>query len=74
MKTITCREMGGVCDAPITGDSPEDMHEKGKAHVRGATDPEHQALAEKMKTISDEELKAWEGEFQKTWDKTPDDK
>ncbi len=33
MKTLTCRELGGPCDAEISGETPDEMVENCKKHV-----------------------------------------
>lgn len=33
MRTLTCKELGGACDAPIGGATPEEMGDACKAHV-----------------------------------------
>lgn len=72
MKTITCRQMGGVCDEGISGETPDEVMNKGYAHVQNATDEAHKELMAKMQNISNEDLEGWKAEFQKTWDATPD--
>ena len=59
MKKMTCKEMGGVCDAEIQGETAEEMMENGKNHVHGATDEEHQGIVKQMEAMSDEEKAGW---------------
>jgi len=63
--------MGGVCDEVFEG-TAEEIAEKGKAHVMGATDDAHKELGEKMKTLSEEDHKKWWENFQKQFAAKPD--
>ena len=72
MKKMTCREMGGVCDAEIQGETAEEMGGNGKKHVHESTDEAHRELCEKMKTISDEEMAAWKKDFETKFAAAPD--
>jgi len=40
MKTMTCRDMGGVCDTEFTTETPKEMMKIAGDHVMAATDPE----------------------------------
>ena len=33
MKTFTCKEMGGLCDATIEGETIEEVAKKGGEHI-----------------------------------------
>lgn len=68
MKQMTCAQMGGPCDAMISGSTPKEMTDRGMDHVMHA----HPDMAEKMKTMPKEEMDKWGAEFQKKWDATPD--
>lgn len=68
MKTITCKAMGGPCDAPITGNTAEELMNNGMAHVNA----NHPELAASMKTMPKEETDKWAADYQKTWDATPE--
>jgi predicted small metal-binding protein len=66
MKKITCKEMGGDCDAVITAETAAEMMEKGKAHVmeaHAADASSHAEIMEKMKAMTDEEFVAWQTDF-----------
>lgn len=63
MKKMTCKEMGGVCDAEIQGETAEEMMENGKNHVHGATDEGHQGIVKQMEAMSEEEKAGWTAEF-----------
>lgn len=36
MKTLICRDMGGMCDAPITANTSDEMIGKGMVHLEEA--------------------------------------
>jgi len=72
MKTITCKALGGPCDAPLSANSYDEMMKAGWAHVEEA----HPDMAAKIKNTpkDDPEMVKWEKNFKKTWAKTPDNK
>ncbi len=52
MKTMTCKQLYGPCDALITGASAEEMIENSQKHgmeMAAKGDAEHIAVMEKMK-------------------------
>lgn len=67
---MTCRQMGGPCDAKIWGSTPQEMMANGMKHVEQT----HPEMAEKMKSMSKEENDAWTADFMKKWDMTPESK
>ena len=72
MKNITCKEMGGICDAVISAETAEEMGKKGKEHVHSVDDDAHKALIEKMEAISKEERAAWFKELAAKFEAAPD--
>ncbi|MDD5050724.1 MAG: DUF1059 domain-containing protein [Candidatus Pacebacteria bacterium] len=70
MKTITCRAMGGECDEPITGTTPEELMANGMKHLEKA----HPKMAADVKKMpkDDPMMKKWSEDFMKTWAGTPD--
>lgn len=63
MRKMTCKELGGACDAEILGATPEEMGENCKAHVMEVItsgDTSHNEAMEAMKNMSPED-------FQKFW-------
>lgn len=72
MKTITCKAMGGPCDAAISADTVEEMMEKGKAHVGGSDDEGHKELVAQMEGMSEEELAGWIGKVKEQFENAPD--
>ena len=72
MKTITCREMGGTCDAKIQGSTPEEIMVKGGNHVNemAAKGDEGHVKAKEMMdgaVKNPEELKKWQDQFMATY-------
>jgi hypothetical protein len=70
MKTITCREMGGMCDEPITGSTKDEMLARGMEHVEAA----HPEMAQGIKSMAKDDpmMVEWEQKFNATWESTPD--
>jgi predicted small metal-binding protein len=72
MKKMTCKEMGGVCEAEIKGETSDEMMKNGKDHVHNTDDDAHKQMAEKMKTVSDEEMAKWKTKFEADFVALPD--
>lgn len=70
MKTITCRQMGGMCDVPLSANSYDEMMMVGMQHLDQAH-PEMSADIKKMPK-DDPKMLEWEVGFKKTWADTPD--
>ncbi|MDB5254993.1 MAG: hypothetical protein JWL92_369 [Candidatus Nomurabacteria bacterium] len=70
MKTMTCRQMGGMCDTAITAATPEEMINKGMDHLREAH-PEMVASIESMPK-DDPLMLDWSKKFMEGWEKTPE--
>jgi hypothetical protein len=52
MKTMTCRQLGGPCDAPHHGDTADDVIKAHDRHLResvDAGDAPHEAALKEMK-------------------------
>lgn len=69
MKTLTCRQMGGMCDEKLTAETYEGILDVGMKHVELA----HPEMAENIKKMpkDDSMMVAWEKNFIKTWEETP---
>jgi hypothetical protein len=69
MKTITCRQMGGMCDEKLSADTYEGMLDVGMKHVEAA----HAEMAESIKKMPKDHpmMVEWEKNFRKTWEETP---
>lgn len=75
MKKATCKELGGVCDVEVTGETAEEMAENGKAHVMHKLffgDAEHAAFAQEMMAMSEDEQKKFYEEFESTFEQLAD--
>jgi predicted small metal-binding protein len=70
MKTMTCAQMGGPCEAKITGNTPDEMMTNGMKHLESA----HPEMAADMKAMSkdDPKMTEWNKKFQEDWANTPD--
>lgn len=68
MKKMTCKDMGGSCDAVITGNSVKEMTNNGMTHIAKA----HPELSEQMKSMPKAAKEEWSAAFQEKWDATPD--
>jgi predicted small metal-binding protein len=64
MKTMTCREMGGLCDHEISAQTAKEMMDEGMKHLK----KEHPEMAQKMSSMSKEENDQWKADFMKRWD------
>ncbi len=52
MKTMTCRQLGGPCDLPLSGETADDVIHAQDRHLAEAVragDSTHQAAHEQMK-------------------------
>lgn len=75
MKKVTCKDLGGPCDAEIAGSSFEEVGQKSHAHVMEqiqSGDQAHTHAVEKMKNASPEEQKAMMAEFEKNYNEAPE--
>lgn len=68
MKTMTCKALGGPCDASMTADSSEEMLKKATEHVNEA----HPEIVEQMKAMSKDDMDKWNADFKGKWDATPE--
>lgn len=66
MKTMTCAQLGGPCDAQITGETPEEMMANGMKHLEEA----HPEMAAQVKSMpkNDPQMVAWSEKFMKDWE------
>jgi predicted small metal-binding protein len=71
MKTLTCAQMGGTCDAGISAETKEEMMEKGMAHL----DEAHPEMAADVKAMPSDapEMVEWREKFDAAWDAAPED-
>ena len=70
MKTMTCAQMGGECDANITGNTPDEMMMNGMKHLEEA----HPKMAADVKAASptDPMMVAWNEKFKKDFEAAPE--
>lgn len=70
MKTMTCREMGGMCDEAMSAGTAEEMMESGMKHLA----EKHPEMAASIKSMpkDDPAMVAWYEKFMKDWSATPE--
>ena len=52
MKTMTCRQLGGACDLPLTGDTGDEVIKAQDQHLKDVVaggDAEHEQALHEMK-------------------------
>jgi predicted small metal-binding protein len=69
MKTMTCKELGGVCDEKITADSWPEAVQKMTAHVMA----NHPETAKEMEQMHNEDPEKWGKEYKPKWEAAPED-
>ena len=71
MKTMTCSQMGGPCDAKVQAETKDEMMANGMAHMEAA----HAEMAADVKAMAhdDPKMVAWNEKFNADWDATPED-
>ena len=75
MKKLSCRDLGGPCDAELIADTFEEMGNKSRQHVVEqiqAGDEDHKVAADKMTEATLEEQKAMMAELKSKFDAAPD--
>ena len=72
-KTLTCRELGGVCDEKISGDTLMDVAQKGMQHMQSANDDAHKELIAGFANHPEEDKKKWFEKMQPVFDAKPED-
>ncbi len=67
---MTCRAMGGECDAEVMGATAEEMMGNGMKHLEEA----HPKMAADVKAMpaTDPAMVAWSEKFQKDFDAAPE--
>lgn len=70
MKTLTCAQMGGMCETAVSAETRDELMQKGMAHVEEA----HPDMAASIKSmsLSDPLMVEWQHKFDKTWEETPE--
>ena len=75
MKTLTCKDLGGTCDAKITGSTFQEVGKNSMMHVMEKIkngDEAHKTAADKMRNASPEEQKAMMAGYEKRYNEAPD--
>ncbi len=75
MKTMTCKELEGVCETKITGNTPDEMAQNSQKHAMSVNDEAHRAKMQEMAESSKdpEAVKKWESDFKAKFDALPED-
>ncbi len=68
MKTMTCKDLGGTCEAKLSAESWDEMVQTMTKHVIA----NHPAVAKQMEKMHDEDPKRWGRETKPKWDAAPD--
>jgi predicted small metal-binding protein len=70
MKTMTCAQMGGPCDAKIMGSTKDEMMANAMAHLEAA----HPEMAADVKAApkDDPKMVAWNEKFAADWAAAPE--
>ena len=75
MKRVTCRDLGGPCDAELVANSFEEMGNKSRQHVVEqiqAGDEIHKLAADVMTKASPDQQQQILDEFRSKFDAAPD--
>ena len=70
MKTMTCRDLGGVCHQKLSATTWDEMVQKMSKHVM----ENHPDVAKKMEQMHNEDPKRWGREMKPKFDAAHDDK
>jgi predicted small metal-binding protein len=70
MKTLTCRQLGGMCDTAISANTSNEMMSAGMKHVEEA----HPQMAADIKAMPQDDPKMvdWSKKFMETWEAAPE--
>ena len=74
MKKMTCKELGGVCDTEITGNTPDEMAKNSQEHAMSANDEAHKNKMTQMAEMhkGPEAVKQYMDDFKARFDALPD--
>jgi len=75
MKILSCRDLGGPCDAPIEGESFEEVGGRSREHVMeqiGLGDSAHQEAVDRMMNASPTEQASMMAEFERRFAEAPE--
>ncbi len=67
---MTCRQMGGMCDAPVQGATPEELMGNGMAHLEEV----HPDMAKAVKEMpkDDPKMVEWSEKFMTDFQNAPE--
>jgi predicted small metal-binding protein len=65
-KTFTCLELGGICEQKFSGETFEEIMQKGAAHMMA--DEAHKASMMDMEKRTGENREQWMGRMQREFD------
>lgn len=70
MKTMTCKEMGGMCDYSMSAQTSNEMMTAGMEHLKEA----HPDMAKDIEAMPSDHpmMVAWNEKFMKDWAATPE--
>ena len=75
MKQMTCKQIGGVCDAVFSGENSGEIVKAASDHIleKAKTDPAHEKASKEMEAIYNDKKRhaEWEKEFKAKWDAAP---
>ena len=74
MKTLSCKELGGVCDTKISANEPGEMDAKWSIHMTDSHPELHRERMNKLETETKEEGLARYNKSIARWKATPDSK
>ena len=69
MKTMLCRDLGGVCDEKLSAESWDDMVQVMTKHVMA----NHPEVAKEMEKMHAEDPTTWGSEMKPKWEAAPMD-
>ena len=72
MKAFTCKEMGGVCDAVIKGDTATEIALRTMNHYRETHDDAHREVVKRIEASTPEQTTAWRSGFGEQFHAAPD--
>lgn len=70
MKTLTCAQMGGPCDTPISGNSKDELMTNGMRHLEEA----HPEMAATVKAMPSDDpvMVEWVKKFDEEYEAAPE--
>lgn len=70
MKTMTCAQMGGMCEEEVSGETKEELLANGMEHLESS----HPEMAATVKTMPEDDpmMIEWRQKFDEMWDAAPE--